>query len=266
MTAPTVGLPRRRARMASYAIWQSRDFLMNIAIVSLLLFGLLGALSILQVQAMEQMSLMMKKPAPLELSQKARAFVQAFSVFVTVGPIICLSGIVSQDRAMGYTRFLFAKPLSVRWYYFQSLLVRFIGFVALGIALVLAYNYFEPPTLSPTMLADMLVSFLSIGGIVFLVSVVSRFDGLIAIVFLLVSSVIWGAWRVKDGIRYAVTYLVPPLEKSGDMHNWAAGLDGMGRLTAVEFPWKWALWSAGYGLACFALGLYLLRRIPLTKA
>ena len=93
---------------------------------------------------------------------------------------------------MGYTRFLFAKPISVRWYYFQSLLVRTVGYFAIGIVLILAYNYFEPPTLSPKMLADMLVSFVSIGGIVFLVSVVSRYDGLVAIVFLLVSSVIWG--------------------------------------------------------------------------
>lgn len=270
MSAPALEFPRRHARMASYALWQSRDFVMNIAIISLLLFGLLGTLSIMQIHLNEQMYMMQKVPRPMPESAKLMMFGQVYAVFAMVAPIICLSGIVSQDRAMGYTRFLFAKPVSVASYYFQALLVRFAGFLVLGHVLLLAYGLFEPPTYTPRMLVDMTICFVAIGGVVFLVSVLSRFDGLVAIVALLLSSVIWGLWREKEGIRYWLTNLVPPILKIGDVHDWMVGQ----RLGSVpfgvppvpEFPWKWALWSAGYGLACFALGLYLLRRIPLTKA
>jgi hypothetical protein len=270
MTAPTLDLPRRSARMARYALWQWRDFAINIGLASLLLFGLLGMLTIMQVHLNEDMARMAKMSRELPVSIKLTMFEQVYAVFAMVAPIICVSGIVSQDRALGYTRFLFAKPQSVRWYYFQSLLVRFLGFLLLGHLLLLAYAHFEPPAYTPRFLADLVVSFVLVGGVVFLLSVLSRFDGLIAIVVLLVSSVIWGLWRAKDGIRYWVTYLLPPVEKVGDMHDWVLGFKSgaipFGATTVVEFPWKWALWGAGYGLACIALGLYLLRRIPLTKA
>ena len=70
-----------------------------------------------------------------------------------------------------------------------------------------------------------------------------------------------------SGIKHAVTYLFPPVVKSGDMHNWMLGLTPAGSTAAASlFPWKYALWSAGYGLACVVVGLYLLRKVSLTKA
>ena len=266
MTAPTPGFSPRRAQMGRYTVWLSRDFVMNIAIISILLFGLLGMLSILQVRTMAETFAISSRGREFPLSAKIRIFMEIWGVFVTVGPIIAMSGMVSQDRAMGYTRFLFAKPLSVRWYYLQSLLVRFVGFMLVGILLAFLYSRFEPPNLSWRMVVDMLVCFAAFGGVVFLISVLSRFDGLVAIVFFLVSSVLWGVWRSKDGIRHAVTYLVPPVQQFGDLHQWVVNLNFRGEFGGVEFPTKFALWGAGYGLACIVLGLYLLRRIPLTKA
>lgn len=270
MTAPALRLSRRHGRMAYYTLWMSRDFLMNVAIVSLLLFGLLGALSIMQIRLNEEMSMMQKVPHPMPLSAKLTMFNQIYGVFAMVAPIVCLSGIVSHDRAMGYTRFLFAKPVSVRRYYLQSLLVRFGGFLVLGHVLLLAYGLFEPPAYSPRFIVDLTICFVSIGGIVFLISALSRFDGLVAIGVLLLASIAWGLWRKKEGILHWVSYLLPPIEKVGDLHDWTIGLKSgtipFGVSDMPVFPWNWALWNAGYGLACILLGLYLLRRIPLTKA
>lgn len=265
MTTPALSLPRRHARLGRYALWQSGEFVMNVAIISLILFGLLGGLSIMQIHSMEQYYAMRRPPQPVPDMQKISIFLQIYGIFVTVGPIICLSGIVSQDRTMGYTRFLFSKPVSPRWFYLQSFVVRMLGFLVLGHALLFLYGAFEPPAYSPKFLADLVIAFLSYGGIIFLLSVVSRYDGLVAIVLFLVSAVVWGKWELATGFGHVLTYAFPPIEKYGDLHTWVVGLTRMGTIGAVEFPWKWAVWGTSYGLACLALGLYLLRRIPLTK-
>lgn len=266
MTAPLLSLTRRHARMASYSVWQFKDFAVNIAVVSILLFGLFGAMEIAQIHLQEQMLATRRPGMTMDVRQKLMAFMTAYNMFAMVGPLICLTGVASQDRTQGYTRFLFAKPVSVRAYYAQALLVRFAGFLLLGHVLVIAYGMYEPPAYTPRFIADMTVAFLSVGGIVFLLSVLTRYDGLIAIVFLLVTALIRGRWVTETGIKHAVTYLFPPIDQLGDVHNWVVKINpGFGPFTDV-FPWKWGLWSAGYGLACLLLGLYLLRRIPLTKA
>jgi hypothetical protein len=268
MTAPAVsspGFPRRHARMGRYALWQTSDFVINTAIITIILFGLLGFLSVMQIHTAEQYYGMRHPPQPMPLQAKLNIFLQIYGIFATVAPIICLSGIVSQDRTSGYTRFLFAKPVSPRWFYTQSLLIRLAGFLVIGHALLFWYGLYEPPAYTSRFLVDMLVTFASIGGVVFLLSVISKFDGLVSVVVLLVSAIVWGKWETATGFKHALTYLLPPVEKSGDLHQWVLQLNTMGSIGEVAFPTKWALWSAGYGLACMVLGLYLLRKIPLTK-
>lgn len=268
MTTPSLIAPLvpRRAHLARYSGWLARDFAINIAIISIILFGLLGMLSLMQVHAGEEMMAARKIPMAMPLASKLNAFLQSYQAFLSVAPIICVSGLASQDRTMGYTRFLFAKPLSVRWYYAEALLVRFVGYLALGSLLIGAYGLFQPPTFTWKFFPVMALSFVAIGGIVFLCSVLSKYDGLVAVAFILTGVLVWGKWADKTGIGHAVSYLFPPLINSGDLHRWSLGLDSQGGLLQIAFPWKWAMWNAGYGLACAAVGLYLLRRVPLTKA
>lgn len=264
--APSLPLARRHARMGRYALWQSRDFVMNIAIISIILFALLGFLWIMRIHSMEEPFVRGGAPNPVPDALKISIFLELYGVFATVAPIICLSGIVSQDRSLGYTRFLFSKPAGVRAFYVQSALVRLIGFLLVGLALVWWYSVYEPTGLSARFLGDMLVNFVSIGGIILLLSVFTRYDGLVAIIVLLVSVAVRAQWATATGIKHAVTYLLPPVMQLGEVHRWAVGLNHMQTLAAVEFPTKWALWNMGYGLACAVLGLYLLRKISLTKA
>jgi hypothetical protein len=230
------------------------------------LFGLLGSVEVLQMQANEAMMAARKVAGGFPLRIKLDMFSTAYGMFGMVAPIICVTGLVSQDRQLGYTRFLFSKPLSVRAYYAHSLAVRFFGFLLLGHVLVLAYSYFEPPTYSWRFLVDMTVSFVSIGGIVFLLSVVLRYDGLLAILFLLVATIVRSKWELVTGFRHALTFLFPPIDHAFLLRNWVIGLSPIGELGAADFPWKFTLWNAGYGLACLILGLYLLRKVSLTKA
>jgi hypothetical protein len=264
MTTSTIPVPRRHARLGRYALWQAGDFAMNVGIISVILFALLGVVTWMNLHAMEEFYIARRQPFPL--GTKLIVFKDAFAAFVMVAPIISLSGIVSQDRTLGYTRFFFSKPVSPRVYYAQSFLVRLLGYLVVGHVLVLTWAYFELPGYTVRFVGDMVLGFVAVGGIVFLISVVSRFDGLVAIVALLLAEIFWSKWETVTGIKHWLTYLLPPVNHIGDLHAWLVGVDAMASVVPIPFPTKWALWNAGYGLACLALGLYLLRRIPLTKA
>lgn len=262
MTASAV--PVRHAQLRRYLVWQTGDFVMNTAIVTLVLFGLLGMLTIMNLRAQE--AYMFAQHRVMPDAAKISSFREMFSTYAMVGPLIALSGVVSTDRSSGYTRFLFAKPMSPLRFYLQSFLLRFAGFLAVGAVLVFAYGFFEPAVFSPRLFADLSVVFFAVGGVVFLLSVVSKFDGLIAIVFLLVSSIVWAKWEKAEGVRHAATFLFPPIGKITELHLWLVQVNQLGNRAEIPFPTSSALWMAGYGLACAVLGLYLLRRIPLTKA
>lgn len=265
MTTATLPIPTRRARLGAYTPWHFRDFI-PIGVLSLVLFGLLGAIEILQLQSIEAMMAVRKISSGVLLANKLSQFLSAYGIFGFVAPIICASGLVSQDRQLGYTRFLFAKPLSVRAYYLHLLLVRFVGFLVLGTVLVLAYSYFEPPSYTWRFLVEMTVSFIAVGGIVFLLSVVNRYDGLLAVLLLLVATLVRARWETKPGFLHGLIYLFPPVDHAEALRRWVVGINTLGEVGAVAFPWKWACWNGGYGLACLLVGLYLLRRVPLTKA
>jgi hypothetical protein len=265
MTASAIPVAgARRARMGRYALWQAGDFVINIAIITIILFALIGVVALMNLHLQEEIALSQKRTLPPMM--KLTIFRDIYAMFAMVAPIIAVSGVISQDRSAGFTRFLFAKPVSPRWFYFQSLFVRFVGYLVVGHILILAYSFYEPPAYTPKMLVDLTVNFLIVGGITFLFSAVSKYDGLLAIVALLTSSIFWSKWERAQGWRHAVVDILPPVERVGELHAWVLGMNPLGSIADVPFPTKWALWLAGYGLACIVLGLYLLRRIPLTRA
>ena len=254
----------RRARLLAYARWQALDFTINIGIVSLVLFGMLGVIGLMDIHMAEHSFSGMGKTMPV--SMKLKSFLQIWGMFAAVAPIITTTGVASQDRSAGYSRFLFAKPLSPRLFYLQSWLVRFAGFLALGTALVVVYSMYEPPTFGWRFLVDMTISFVSMSGVVFLLSVITRFDGLIAAGFLLLGEVVWVKWEGARGLKHLVLYLFPPVSHLGAPHYWLIGINAVDKMTDVPFPTTWVAWNVGYGLACLLLGIYLLRKVSLTKA
>jgi hypothetical protein len=271
MTAPTLAsppgaalAPRRRARLGRYALWQFGDFGFNIAIITIILFALLGVMFIMSMNA--QAVYFTSRNMTMPPGAKLQSFTIFLSMFTTVAPFIAMSGVVASDRTSGYTRFLFAKPVSPVRFYAQSVLVRLIGYVLVGCALLLWWGRYNPPGFSIRFVVDLIGAFCAVGGIIFLLSVVTRYDGLIAIGFVLASVVIWEEWGQATGIRHAVTYLVPPIGKLSATHAWFLSLSDLGAAVEIPFPTKWFLWTSGYGLACLVLGLVLLRRVSLTKA
>ncbi|HXT14424.1 MAG TPA: hypothetical protein VN706_02260 [Gemmatimonadaceae bacterium] len=266
MSAPALStpLPRRHARLGRYAEWQARDFVINIAIITLLLFGMLGWLIHLNMDANEEM--MRARHMTMTTPMRLGLFRELFAMFTYVAPIIAVSGIFSVDRSSGYTRFLFAKPVSPPRFYAQSLIVKFAGFLVVSAVLLFVWSRLHPPAFDWKILAAAAIGFVVVGGIVFLTSVLTRFDGLIGIVVLLVGAVVWDKWEHVTGFKHWLTWIAPPTSKLTELHDWALGLNAMGNLVDLPFPTKWAMWNVAYGVACVLLGLVMLRKVPVTKA
>lgn len=265
MTAPSGPFVRRRARLARYSLWQFFDFGMNVAIVTVMIFTLLGVSFLMSMNAQE--TFLISQRRSMTDAEKLGYFKQLVEMFTSVAPMIAVSGIVSTDRTSGYTRFLFAKPLSPSRYYAQTIVVKWIGYLVIAHGLMWWYSVYAPvPEYSWKAIVAFSCLFVAEAGILFLLSVVTRFDGAIAILFLLGSAISWDRWENASGIGHVLTYLLPPINKVSVIQEWFIGMNGAGTLMDVPFPAKWFWWLTGYGLVCLAAGLVILRKAPLTKA
>lgn len=267
MTAPALSpAPRRRAQLLQYSLWQFRDYAINIAIISIILFGLIGTLEVMQLRAMTAaMANSRMSPASLD-RMRTQSFQNIFAIYSSVGPIVALSGIISQDRSLGYVRFLFAKPLNPLRFYLQSLVVRAIGFFVVGAVLLAVYRQFEPSADVGRIAAGLALTFVAFGGMVFLGSALTKYDGLCAVAFLLLSVLVWGKWATATGAAHLVTYLFPPIDKFSALNDWVSNLNQFNTGLPVAFPTKWVVWTVSYGVACLVLGVILLRTRPLARA
>src|SRR4029079_6164326 len=103
----------------------------------------------------------------MELGQKLGYFKQLMEMFTSVAPMIAVSGIVSTDRTSGFTRFLFAKPLSPTRYYAQSFLVKLVGYLVIILGLIWWYSFYAPvPAYSWRAIAAFTSLFLAVGGVI----------------------------------------------------------------------------------------------------
>ncbi|HEY4217050.1 MAG TPA: hypothetical protein VGM67_07930 [Gemmatimonadaceae bacterium] len=265
-TSALTPAPRRHAYVLRYSAWQFRDYAINIGILSVILFGLLGMLEVMQLR----MATRTLELNPRLVSQLGRmrqeSFQHLFTMYASVGPILALSGMVSQDRSMGYVRFLFAKPLNPLRFYLQSFVVRTIGYFVVAALLVACYRAFEPTADLGRVAAGLGLFFIAFGGMTFLGSVISKYDGLGTVAFLLISVVVWAQWEISTTIWHALTYLVPPIEKFSGVSDWVSNLNPLNPGQPVVFPTKWVIWTVSYGVACLVLGVVLLRKRPLARA
>ena len=102
------------------------------------------------------------------------------------------AAIVSNDRVHGYYRSFFSRPLSPPGYYFVRWLLGGIFFVALApvltLGLSLAIGRFP---MSWEILAQLALSYLLFGGLIFFFSTFVRYDWLLALVVLMVQAVLY---------------------------------------------------------------------------
>lgn len=256
--------PPRHARLGAYAWWQLRDYLLEKGIGTIVVMLFAGSLQVMALRA----GLPSSGSIPFDA---VRPVIQGtlsglVSLLVLLGVLFATNGIVSEDRRLGYYRFLFAKPVAVPRFYLQKLLVYGLGFLLVASALLLTFNllvsqWLVPgapllPALPPKIFPVLAVMFLALGGIGFLVSVIWRVDWLSFMTVYILAGTLWPLFGEDEGWRGVAVRALPPLHRLDDVYR-AAVLDN-------PLPMDDVRWIVLYGLACFVIGLAVLRRRSLA--
>lgn len=233
------------SNLRRYSLWQLRDFARERGVALLLVGFLVGFTLIGPVRAVGRTidATMAKTILTAALSQVA--FILAF---------ITLNGIVSNDRKMGYYRFLFSKPVSIPAYYTQLFVVYLIGYLAVIGLLLGAFAIFARPVspIGPLMFCGLV--FLSFGGIAVLVSSLVRYDWPVLAAIFLGSVILHSMWQDREGWRRLVLSVLPPLYRLTDA---LPDIVNRGVVNTQD-----VLWLLGYSALCFAAGILVLRRRP----
>jgi len=242
-----------RARLARYALWQLRDYFLDKAVPTVTLIVLSVYLTL--VPAIVTYG----RPGPRGVP---RAFVEAFSLTMLMaileGVLLATTGIIADDRKLGYFRFFFAKPVSVWRFYAIKFAVSLTGFLLL-LAFLLAVHWFAVgPYFPPALLPIAALMFVAVGGIGFLASAVWRYDWVTLSAVVFTSTIMWGLWEKATGWRAVLVRLLPPMDQMGAVVGAGSGRNAL----VMSDLW----WLTGYGVVCFVLGLVVVSRRSLAKA
>ncbi len=231
-----------------YAYWQLRDFARDRAIALIIIsiaigFTIIGPIRAVNGGAFDQ-----------DRAMSVLGIVLSQVVYIT--SFVALNGIVSNDRKLGYYRFLFSKPVSIPAYYAQQFVVYFVGFLVVWLLLLGIFGIFARPVSPIAPLAYCALVFLSFGGIAFLISSLFRYDWPILAAVFLASAIFQSMWAAQEGWRRMVLSVLPPLYKL------SPALDDILKRGTVDT--NSVIWLVGYSALCFAAGLYVLRQRSLA--
>ncbi len=248
-------MTRLRGRIASYAWWQLRDYAVGPGAGTLFLVGLVSVAPIFGM--MRAMRTAAPEATPTELVGPAfLALVQFLSL---VGPIVAVGSIVSADRAPGLARFLFAKPVGVARYYLQAWLVRGAGLLAIALLCTLFVHHFAAAVPWQGAVLGIGLTWLLIGGVGFLASVLVPRDSIYVIGCYAVTSLLDQFRSIAPQWEWPglALSILPPMHKLGPLRR--ALMEGSG--------WGWADgWHViAWGVGCVVAATLLVRRLPLVR-
>ena len=247
-----------RGRIARYGLWQLRDYVMDRGFSTILIGSILGA----QFIAPLRLGLHETLGDGWATHPTGRALLmvavpQLITTFALLGTLIAVNGIVSNDRRHGYVRFLFAKPVSVVRYYLQAFAASLLGLMTATGLLIGLFAWVIAPLIPLHAVLVVGVYAVGIGGIGFLLSTLVRGDWLFLSLALGVTMLARMLYGEAGGWREQLLVILPPLHRLDDIRN---------PLLAGNSPAVTDLaWVMGYGVACLALGVLVLRRRPLAS-
>jgi hypothetical protein len=236
-----------RGRLATYSLWQFRDFIIERGI-AIVIIGFLWGYTLIEPLRRAMGEAFIIGP----LSPTWPLVITVTSSVVSLAVLIALNGMVSTDRKMGYYRFLFSKPVSPVAYYAQLFLVYMAGVVIVMLLLSGVLHTVVPAFNVVNFLLYAVIIYIAMGGIGFFVSVATRFDWLTLAAIWLGSRVLRDFFGAKPGWRSKAVELLPPVHKLSDV--------SMSLITNGTAHTSDVLWLVGYGALFFALGLFVLRR------
>ncbi len=234
-----------QSNLRRYALWQFRDFVRERGIALLVVGFLIGFTVVGPFRAMG---------GNLDERMAERLLAAVLVQVPFICAFIALNGIVSNDRKLGYFRFLFSKPVGIPAYYAQVFIIYLIGFLAVCAILLGIFSIFAHPVPMVGPLVFCALVFLSFGGVAFLVSSLFRHDWPILAAIFLGSTILHSMWRFETGIRRMILSVLPPIYNLPEM----VPLLIQGEPVDVNN----VLWLLGYSAICFVAGLLVLRRRP----
>lgn len=178
--------------------------------------------------------------------------------FPFIATLVLMAGIVSGDRASGQARLYAVRPAAPHLLYATRFLVLAAAAFVLSAILLPAFDLLLLGTWAgPATLVLILANVLAFGGLVTILSVLTRADAWVAL-FLALAALVWNALRaaskltVPIGVRDLVSFLLPPQAALLRLE------DAFGSLQPI--PWDAFLYVAGYGAVLLLLAGVLLRR------
>ena len=248
----------RRGRLGAYALWQARDYAFTTSgAATLLIPFVLGVFPLLVTKYVAMKS---GASGPEVHNAVLGGFNLLVGILAIAGPLFSVANMVSADRQPGLTRFLFAKPVSVSAYYLQMWLVRGAGVLVISVVLTQTVNLFVAPVPWREAVAAVGITWILIGGLGFLLSVLLARDTAILLGLYLWVTILdtvnqnvpdW-RWIVKP-----VLAAMPPFHRLDEIRN--------ALLRGTPMP-VGDLWHALiFGTVCVALATYLVRRMPLVR-
>jgi len=247
----TASSETRRARLIEYMPWVFRDYLTNQGPSTALVVLLIGFMMVLPVLPGV---IGTSRDGQVSRVVAARMLRELAVPLAFLGTFFATNGIISNDRKFGFFRFLFAKPVRPPQYYAMTFLVYGIGLLLVTAVMLGVWSVIIRAMFPPELFAVVAIMYLAYGGIGFVLSAAWRFDWLSLVTVLLVANFAWSVWGASTSPAHWLLYLLPPVHRANDVYALIA------RDAFVALRWSSIAWLAGYGLACFVLGLVVLRR------
>ena len=239
-----------RSRAGAYALWQLRDYMINKGFATMLIAGLFLFITWSSVRrSPKRFGDFDAVMGPEMVNMMLSSFVTQILLF---GVLFATNGIVSEDRKLGYYRFIFAKPVSTAQFYGQKFAVHLGGLMAVFAVMLGIFSFVFAPRFEPSYLPVLLMLAIGLGGIGFLLSAVFTLDWLTLLTVYFASLVAWSLWGEAGGLHGMLVRALPPVHRLGSI------IDAMvqGRRVPEEPLW----WIFVYGLVCFVLGLVVVSR------
>ena len=246
-----------RGRIQDYALWQWRDYALGPMIWTVVAVFMIGVFPLIM---MKVHSAEMNIPTGQQGSMFLTAYDSMVGVLAFIGSFLAVSRFVSKDRTPGLTRFLFAKPVGVTHYYLQTWVLRMGTLVIVALITAVLINAYIFPVQIGGTVASVGASVLLIGGVGFLLSVLTAQDTLLLIAVYLIPDMLDGLQTVLPKWKWllsGVLTVMPPMHKLDDLRH------ALIHQTPLSQGLLWHV--VLYGAGSLVLASYLVRRMPLVR-
>ena len=242
----------------AYGRYQLADYLVHKALVPTLLIALLaGVPAYVAIHAGAENQIL----TPNGPQFATALFNGTITLFLPLALFLAVAGTISGDRAKGYFRFLFSKPVNVVNFYLQQFAISGVAYVVLYALIVWIFGLFTVHQSVHRAIENALLTYFLMGSVGLLLGALTRSDGVL----------LGGVWALAlvlqplailpsnplPGWAVVLAKLLPPVQKLDAVRT---------QIYTMQPVDTHALWIVlAYGAVMFAAGLIVLRRAPLSR-